>query len=133
METFSRKGNTEDLQLQAIEYYNQKEYALAAQTFQKIAQTDQLVDWDFYTGLCHLYQYKNDLAINFFDQVLTSVNKYNIEAHWYISLAYLAKKDFKAAKKHLTLVSSHSPASTAWKVQEAKDLLSAIEEYEHQQ
>lgn len=127
-ENLSRKGSIEEMKLAAIDHYNRQEYEKAANTFEKINQTNQSINWSFYIGLCHLYQQKADLAIEVFQEVLIEPKQYKVEAHWYLSLAYLLKEDLPSAKKHLEIVAVHSLEEEAWKIREAKELLRAIEE-----
>ena len=86
------------------------------------------MDWDFYIGLCQLYQQQPDSAIKSFNTVLVHPNKkYAVEVNWYLGLAYTMKKDFKEAAKYLEKVAAHSPDQEAWKVKEAKALLKSFE------
>ena len=129
IETLSRKGNVEELRLQAVASYNSREYATATRYFEQLSKIDQAVDWGFYIGLCRLYQKQSDLAIQSFTVILNQPNKkYEIEANWYLGLAYTMNKDFKSAKKYLEFVANRSDDEMAWKVKEARALLNALPE-----
>lgn len=128
IEDLSRKGDVETLKLQAVAAYNSREYAVANKYFEQLSNLDQTAHWDFYIGLCQLYQNQADLAIETFTTILDHPNnKYNIEANWYLSLAYTMNEDFPSARKHLELVANRSDDEMAWKVKEAKALLNALD------
>jgi len=129
IESLSRKGDVEELKLQAVAAYNSRSYATAEAYFKQINTIDEAVDWNFYIGLCQLYQEQADLAIQSFTATLEHPNKkYNIETNWYLGLAYTMNENFKAAKTHLQFVANRSDDNMAWKVTEAKALLKALDE-----
>ncbi len=131
VENLSRKGSVEELRLQAVAAYNDRDYATATGNFEQLKELDKAVDWNFYIGLCQLYQKQSDLAIQSFTAILNHPNKkYTIETNWYLGLAYVMDEDFKAAKKHLEFVVNQSNDEMAWKVKEAKALLNALSENE---
>ena len=131
IETIIRKGSVEELKLEAAASYNNRDYSKAEEYFEELSQIDEAVDWDFYIGLCQLYQKQSDLAIKSFTSILDHPNKkYNIEANWYLGLAYTMNKDFDSAKKYLEFVANRSDDETAWKVKEARALLNALAEKE---
>ena len=127
IEAIGRKGSLEDLKLKAVESYNQREYAAAENYFEQINEIEEGLDWYFFIGLCRLYQKQADLAIQSFTTILDQPDKkYEIEANWYLGLAYTMKEDFTAAKKHMQFVIDQSDADREWKVKEAKAFLSAF-------
>ncbi|MCG8327304.1 MAG: hypothetical protein MI974_06435 [Chitinophagales bacterium] len=130
-EAVSRKGNDEELKLKAIEAYNNRSYAVAEKYFEQINEIDEGIDWYFYIGLCQLYQKQADLAIQSFTAILEQPDKkYEIEANWYLGLAYTMNKDFTSARKHVQFVIDQSDGNIGWKIKEAKAFLKAFTEQE---
>ena len=130
-ETVIRKGNDEELKLKAIEAYNNRSYAVAEKYFEQINEIDEGIDWYFYIGLCQLYQKQADLAIQSFTAILEQPDKkYEIEANWYLGLAYTMNKDFTSARKHVQFVIDQSDGNIRWKIKEAKAFLKAFTEQE---
>lgn len=134
IEARGRKGSSiedEELKLKAVEAYNDGAYATAENYFEQINEIEEGLDWYFFIGLCQLYQKQADLAIQSFTAILEQPDKkYEIEANWYLGLAYTMKEDFTSAKKHMQFVIDQSDTDIAWKVQEAKAFLEAFTELE---
>jgi tetratricopeptide (TPR) repeat protein len=80
------------------------------------------LETEFYLGLCYLYQENPDPqnAIQQFEKVLNSNNRYNEQALWYLGLAYYLDNRKEAAVETLRKV-------TDYKKQEAEKLLERIE------
>ncbi len=129
-ESILRKGSVEVLRIEGAQYYNNRDYKAAAAVFEQIKIQDDAIGWDFYLGLCYLYQSEPDRAIPYFDISLNQPNtRYTRESNWYLGLAYLAKEQFPAAKRHFERVANASKNESTWKVKEAKDMIKAIDEF----
>lgn len=130
-EAVSRKGSEEELKLKAVEAYNDRAYTVAEKYFEQLNEIEEEIDWYFYIGLCQLYQEQANLAIQSFTTILEQPDKkYEIEAHWYLGLAYTMKKDFAMAKKHMQFVIDQADVNMEWKIKEAKAFLEAFAKQE---
>ena len=87
---------TSEQRLKAVDLYVNKKYAEAAATYEKfIANPDRKEEDLLYLGLSYLYQNKSDEAIKTFTAILQNTDaEFEVEAKWFLALAYLQAEDF---------------------------------------
>lgn len=111
----------------AVESYKQEKFELVIEQVEKISnKTNQQY---LYLALSRLYSSQQidsvDKAIRDFKSILSSNNSAHIdEARWFISIAYLMKKDKVVAKKYLAQII----AEDGWNDEKAAKLLEEISE-----
>lgn len=91
------------LSAQAMEHYENQNYALALPILEKMLGTDTAeAEVQFYKGNSHLALKHTKDAIECFRKVLDMPsNKYTQEAEWYLALSYVQADNEKEAKKVL--------------------------------
>lgn len=117
--------DVEQLNLQAIFAYNQKDFETAIGLYENIVQSGQANDRHyFFLGLSYLYLDRYDEAITNLQQVpaVNSDSKFIKEYRWFLALAYLKNKQVPEGR---TLLISIQPND--WKYREAQLLLEAID------
>ena len=116
--------DVEQINLQAIFAYNQKDFATAIERYEVIVNSGQANDrHHFFLGLSYLYTDKYEAAIRNLQRVpeIDERSKFLMEHRWFLALAYL--KNAQIAEGRAVLLSI-TPGD--WKYQEAQRLLEAI-------
>jgi len=93
----------------AAMHYRDGKYEDALTSFEDIIRLGESSgEAVFYAGLCNLYKSTPDHlgAINHFESVLEGVTLYNVQAQWFLSLAYFKAGKQDLAKEKLTEISN---------------------------
>lgn len=117
--------DVEQINLQAIFAYNQKDFQTAIERYETIVGRGQANDQHhFFLGLSYLYLDRYDQAILNLRKVpeLDARSKFIKEHRWFLSLAYLKNKQVEEGKAVLLTI---QPGD--WKYGEAQVLLEAID------
>lgn len=96
----------------AFEFYTDGKFEKSAQLFKQLERngTDR-IGIPFYLAMSYMHQGKNDLAIpKFFTLSQMEEHDFSEPVYWYLSLALIKEKEFKAAKIQLEkLVTYNNP------------------------
>lgn len=124
----TRKNLTENLRLQAMQLYENKQYQEAINLWDKVivkADKDAVVDDYFWRGLNHLKTGNFEDAIQNFELVIKHPSqKMLIEAYWFSSLAHIKLKNLVLAKEQLQLIARNKGEKSV----EAQQLLDVFPE-----
>lgn len=99
--------SVEQLKLNAIFAYNQKDFPTAIKYWEAVVSIGVVDETAyFFLGLSHLYNKTYDKAIANLQKVQSfeNGNKFEEETRWFLSLAYLKSGDLKNAKIALTSI-----------------------------
>lgn len=117
--------DVEQLNMQAISAYNQKDFQTAISYYETIINQGQAHDRHyFFLGLSYLYVDQYDQAIENLLRVpeLNAESKFIKEHRWFLALAYLKNGQPEEGRPLLLAIQS-----TDWKYREAQLLLKAID------
>lgn len=96
--------DTVSMQAQAMKLYDEGEYTLALEAFQRFEpQAKDEALYNLYLGICYLKSDFANLAINHFVEASDEFNKFEMIqlSKWYLALAYLKAGQEKEAVHHL--------------------------------
>ena len=115
--------NTSPALTQAIEAYEQKDFATAAQAFAALhRESPNVTSLVFYQAIAELSQQKPQTAIPLLKNILAQAPPLFVEqSQWYLALAYLQMEDQVAAKKELEKITTG-----AFKYKEAQEILGKL-------
>ncbi|MEM9884523.1 MAG: hypothetical protein AAF849_01430 [Bacteroidota bacterium] len=115
-----------ELRVSAAEAYNQQQYALAIQEYQKLLQDKQAnVEDLLYLGLSQIYEKQSADAVATLEKaVLQSKQeqRFEQEIDWFLALAYLQNEEVGKAKRLLEKI----VANQAWRAADAEKLLNSM-------
>ncbi len=120
----SNAPNTSPALTQAIEAYEQKDFATAAQAFATLQQeSPKVLSLVFYQAISELSQQKPQTAIPLLKNILAQAPPLFVEqSQWYLALAYLQMEDQGAAQKELEKI-----VDGAFKYKEAQEILRSMQ------
>ncbi|MDP3929809.1 MAG: tetratricopeptide repeat protein [Bacteroidota bacterium] len=105
--------DTVSMQAQAMKLYDEGEYTLAIEAFQRFEpETKDEALYNFYLGFCYLKSDFANLAISHFDESSQLFKKFELVqmSRWYLALAYLKVGDEENAVKVLqNLIEVNAP------------------------
>lgn len=101
-----------DPEKQAFKAYDNKQYALAAERFDKLLQHEGDETKSFYKANALLANGSIEAAIPIFKDLLTRCKEFCVQERWYLALAYLRKGDtVNAIQEFEKLINTQEPYS----------------------
>lgn len=97
-----------DLKKQASNAYNEQDYEMASQIYEKVLNSNVVENEDFlFAGLSYLYEGQSAQAVEKLALAQTKIaqgEKFWEETNWFLSLAYLKNNDLIKARQQLTQI-----------------------------
>lgn len=119
-----RDDNEMNEKLNAFQAYEQNRYHEATLLFENVLKENPDDDLLFYTGASALADNQPEKAIIYFTELLKDQNSlYRTRTQWYLSLAYLKKRQPEKAKEYLGVLAA---GSTSYQ-EKSKKLLDDME------
>jgi tetratricopeptide (TPR) repeat protein len=94
--------NDSTVKAQAFRAYDQQDYVLAIQLFEKLSVQDEAVL--LYLGNSYLASGQPDNALLLFEKVLNNYDVFDEQAEWYVAVTYLKLEEREKAKEALQKV-----------------------------